>query len=82
MAKEIRYGGEARQAITKGILQVCDELEITVIAEGIETYEELAVLRSFGIELFQGFYFAQPSFQSLCGLPGIHFPTRVPEPKT
>lgn len=54
-----------RQAIIKGILQVCAELSTTVIAEGVETYEELSVLQSFGIELFQGYYFAKPAFQSL-----------------
>ncbi len=56
---------KGRQAIVKGIVQVCNELEIRVIAEGVETYEELAVLQSFGIELFQGFYFAKPKFQNL-----------------
>jgi EAL domain-containing protein (putative c-di-GMP-specific phosphodiesterase class I) len=56
---------KGRQAIVKGIVQVCNELEIKVIAEGIETYEELSILQSFGIELFQGFYFAKPKFQGL-----------------
>jgi EAL domain-containing protein (putative c-di-GMP-specific phosphodiesterase class I) len=56
---------KGRQAIVKGIIQVCNELEIKVIAEGIETYEELMVLQSFGIELFQGYYFAKPKFQGL-----------------
>ncbi|PZO35878.1 MAG: diguanylate phosphodiesterase [Pseudanabaena frigida] len=56
---------KSRQAIVKGIIQVCQDLEITAIAEGVETYEELCVLQSFGIELFQGFYFAKPKFQGL-----------------
>lgn len=59
-----------RQAIVKGILQVCTELSITVIAEGIETAAELQVLQSFGIELFQGYYFARPAFEAL---PDIHW---------
>jgi EAL domain-containing protein (putative c-di-GMP-specific phosphodiesterase class I) len=54
-----------RQAIVKGILQVCKELSITVIAEGVETYEELSILQTFGIELFQGYHFAKPAFQSM-----------------
>lgn len=57
-----------RQAIVKGIVQVCKELEIKVIAEGVETYEELTTLQSFGIELFQGYYFAKPKFQGLANL--------------
>lgn len=54
-----------RQAIVKGIVQVCKELSITIIAEGVETYEELRTLEDFGIELFQGYYFAKPGFQCL-----------------
>jgi len=59
---------KGRQAIVKGIVQVCSELEIKVIAEGVETYEELSILQSFGIELFQGYYFAKPKFQGLATL--------------
>lgn len=59
---------KGRQAIVKGIIQVCKELDIKVIAEGVETYEELSILQSFGIELFQGYYFAKPKFQGLASL--------------
>ena len=54
-----------RQAIIRGILQVCTELSTAVIAEGVETHAELAVLQSFGIELFQGYLFARPAFEAL-----------------
>ena len=33
--------------------------------KGVETRGELAALRDLGIDLFQGFYFARPGFQSL-----------------
>jgi EAL domain-containing protein (putative c-di-GMP-specific phosphodiesterase class I) len=56
---------KTRQAIVKGILQVCNELGCDVLAEGVETHEELSVLTSFGIEKFQGYYFAKPGFESL-----------------
>ena len=59
---------KSRQAIVKGILQVCADLSITVLAEGVETQQELITLQSFGIELFQGYYFAKPSFQSLADI--------------
>lgn len=62
-----------RQAIVKGIVQVCRELAIRVIAEGVETCEELRTLRDFGIELFQGYYFARPAFQNLAILPPAVF---------
>lgn len=55
---------KSRQAIVRGIMLVCAELDIQVIAEGIEVYEEFAALRDFGVDLFQGYYFARPSFES------------------
>lgn len=56
------------QIIVRGIIQVCNELGMTVIAEGVESYEEFAVLQDMGIDLFQGYYFARPAFQSLASV--------------
>lgn len=53
------------QAIVKGVVQVCRELSTTLIAEGVETRAELEFLRTLGIELFQGYYFARPAFEAL-----------------
>ncbi|HQT26094.1 MAG TPA: EAL domain-containing protein [Burkholderiales bacterium] len=58
-----------RQAIVRGILQVCKELSISVIAEGVETREEFHWLRDAGIRLFQGYHFARPSFESIPDVP-------------
>lgn len=60
-------------AIVRGVMQVCQELGIAVIAEGVETYEEFAVLQSLGIELFQGYYFARPAFERLANIPSERF---------
>lgn len=54
-----------RRAIVRHLAGLCDELGIRVIAEGVETPEELAALRDLGVTLFQGFYFAKPAFQRL-----------------
>lgn len=54
-----------RKAIVRGILGVCQALHIEVIAEGVETRAEFALLREFGIGLFQGFLFARPGFEQL-----------------
>lgn len=62
------HSDRVRQAIVKGILQVCHDLNIQVIAEGVESADELATLEGFGIELFQGYYFARPSFESLADI--------------
>jgi diguanylate cyclase (GGDEF)-like protein len=42
------------------LLQVARVLETEVIAEGIETAEDLAVLRDLGVRLGQGYYFGRP----------------------
>ncbi len=62
-----------RQAIIRGILQVCTELSTRVIAEGVETRAELETLRGFGIELFQGYWFARPAFEALPVVPAAAF---------
>ncbi|MFQ6332861.1 EAL domain-containing protein [Methylophilus sp. 3sh_L] len=56
---------KTKQLIVKSILDVCRGLNIEVISEGVETKQELAVLVDFGIDLFQGYYFAKPLFEGL-----------------
>lgn len=60
---------KVRRAIVKGIVAVCVDLGIDVIAEGIETREERDCIREMGVKLFQGYYFAKPSFESLASIP-------------
>lgn len=52
-----------RRSIVAGILTVCRELDIMVIAEGIETAEEYATMREMGVRHFQGYLFARPVFR-------------------
>jgi EAL domain-containing protein (putative c-di-GMP-specific phosphodiesterase class I) len=61
----------ARATILRHTAAMCYELGITVVAEGVETEGELAVLRRLGIEIFQGYYFARPGFEHL---PMAHLP--------
>lgn len=63
-------GSPARQAVITGILHIAEELGITVLAEGIETEAEFLLLKSRGIRLFQGYWFAKPAFEQL---PPVHF---------
>ena len=65
-----------RQAIVRGTMLVCQELGIEVIAEGVETYEELTTLQSFGVELIQGYYFCRPQFEALADVPLSAFDAR------
>jgi EAL domain-containing protein (putative c-di-GMP-specific phosphodiesterase class I) len=54
-----------RERIVKAIVDVCRDLSIKVIGEGVETLEEARVLRDLGVTLFQGYFFARPGFESL-----------------
>ncbi len=53
------------QIILKGILAVACELEISIIAEGVETQDEYSYLFDQGIELMQGYHFAKPAIEHL-----------------
>lgn len=55
----------ARQAIVAGIIAICRQLDIMVLAEGVETEAELAVLRAAGVPLVQGYYLARPILAAL-----------------
>jgi len=56
-------GHGPRQAIVRAIVQCCGDLGIDVIAEGVESAAEYRFLRRLGIELFQGYLFAKPTFE-------------------
>ena len=64
---------KVRQAIIKNCITMFDELNITTLAESIETYEEYAWLREAGIEIMQGYYFAKPGFESLPEIDHGHY---------
>jgi len=53
-----------RQAIVRAVGQVCGDLGIDVIAEGIESEDEYRWLATEGVRLFQGYLFARPAFES------------------
>jgi EAL domain-containing protein (putative c-di-GMP-specific phosphodiesterase class I) len=59
-----------RQAIVRAVMSACVELGIDVIAEGVETIDELSWCETHGIWLFQGYYFARPGFDCL---PSVDF---------
>lgn len=54
-----------RRAIVRGLMQVCLELRIEVIAEGIETPAERDVLAQMGVRLMQGYWFSRPAFRAV-----------------
>jgi blue light- and temperature-responsive anti-repressor len=54
-----------RQAIVRAVVQVCNDLAIDVIAEGVESQDEYAWFADCGVRLFQGYLFAKPGFECL-----------------
>lgn len=46
--------------ISKAILLLADSLQVNVIAEGIETYEQFQCLKDLGCNEMQGYYFSKP----------------------
>lgn len=61
---------QVRQSLVRAVLQFCRELNIEVIAEGVETREEYVCLKMMGVGIFQGYYFARPGFERL---PAVDF---------
>ena len=64
-------GRGPRQAIVRAIVQVCCDLGIDLIAEGVEDADEYTWLCDEGVHLFQGYFFARPGFECL---PAAQFP--------
>jgi len=62
----------ARQAVVDGIVGIAEKLDITVLAEGIETEAEYLMLKAAGTRLFQGYWFAKPAFEELPGVRDLH----------
>ena len=42
------------------IIDIADYLNVPVIAEGVETEEQLLALKAMGCDMVQGYYFSKP----------------------
>lgn len=49
------------RAVVSAVLQITRELGAPMVAEGVETDEQLAVLHDLGVDLAQGYLFARPA---------------------
>ncbi len=74
-----------RLEIIASLASLCRRLQVKLIAEGVETSEELDAIRKTGVNFFQGYFFARPAFQMLVPLEHISFippATAGPAPTT
>jgi diguanylate cyclase (GGDEF)-like protein/PAS domain S-box-containing protein len=53
--------GVEDRAIVSAVVSLAEEMGMTVVAEGIETEEQLVEIRKLGCPHAQGFYFARPA---------------------
>jgi EAL domain-containing protein (putative c-di-GMP-specific phosphodiesterase class I)/CheY-like chemotaxis protein len=51
----------AKRALASALVSFADDMDMHMVAEGIETAEELATLRELGVPHGQGFYLAEPA---------------------
>ena len=51
---------EREKAIVDGIIQLAQKIDLDVIAEGVESKEQIKLLKSMGCNQIQGYYFSKP----------------------
>lgn len=52
---------ETSQRVVSSVRRLCEDMGKLIVAEGVETKEELSCLVDLGCDVFQGFYFARPA---------------------
>jgi len=55
-----RIGRPETLAVLGSIVQLARTLNLSIVAEGVETYEQVEKIRSLGIALGQGYFFSKP----------------------
>jgi diguanylate cyclase (GGDEF)-like protein len=54
-------GSREHHALARAVIELGSALDLKVIAEGIETPEQIAALRAFGCNLGQGYFYGMPT---------------------
>jgi EAL domain-containing protein (putative c-di-GMP-specific phosphodiesterase class I) len=57
----------SRRHLIQSLVNICHELGIVTLAEGVETADEAEACRQVGFELMQGFFFGRPLQKTLPG---------------
>lgn len=64
----------AKQAIVHGVVAIAKDLNIRLLAEGVETAAERDFLYAAGIHLMQGYLFCRPAFQAIGVIDPVAWP--------
>jgi len=54
--------------LVKSILSLSGNMGLSIIAEGVETQEQVDLLKSLRCHVAQGYYFARPQTESVASL--------------
>ncbi len=54
------FDGKRDTRMLEVIIEIADSLAVPIIAEGVETEEQLNALKAMGCDLVQGYYFSKP----------------------
>jgi EAL domain-containing protein (putative c-di-GMP-specific phosphodiesterase class I) len=54
-------GSTVKRKLVGSVAALCREMDMLIVAEGVETVAERDVLTELGCDLFQGFLFARPA---------------------
>jgi EAL domain-containing protein (putative c-di-GMP-specific phosphodiesterase class I) len=52
---------ESKQVVVRHIVRMCNDLRAGIVAEGIETVDELTCVRDLGVQYAQGYLLARPA---------------------
>lgn len=66
-----------RQSIVRAIARMGEELDMRIIAEGVETAEEFACLNDLGISLIQGYLISKPLFRGAASAEALSWPGKT-----
>ena len=54
------FDNEKIKHVLTGMLDIIHKMNLSVVVEGIETKEQMEVMKSMGVEFIQGFYYSRP----------------------
>jgi EAL domain-containing protein (putative c-di-GMP-specific phosphodiesterase class I) len=58
--KDLAQQGSGSTTLVRGIIGLAHNLELQVVAEGVETQEQLSLLQGMGCDINQGFFLHRP----------------------